>query len=178
MHRVELKDGGLLSPVLSVLRFLMHRVELKVAVSYEVFFHVDKKVPNAPCGVERQGSGARPVQALRFLMHRVELKDARVLLSRCLAPARMFLMHRVELKVKNQYGLKPKDAMFLMHRVELKVPLSRKIARMRTNVPNAPCGVERQNCRLASVFRQRFLMHRVELKVGKLFHKLLKLLRS
>ena len=51
----------------------MHRVELKV--KKEQMQHIQSKVPNAPCGVERQVFRQLIDYAKGFLMHRVELKD-------------------------------------------------------------------------------------------------------
>ncbi len=51
MHRVELKVYQTREEVASTHRFLMHRVELKDAsINLD---RTDRKVPNAPCGVER-----------------------------------------------------------------------------------------------------------------------------
>ncbi len=53
MHRVELKDFFHINIkiVLYHVRFLMHRVELKVKKSFDYLF-LFRWVPNAPCGVE------------------------------------------------------------------------------------------------------------------------------
>ncbi len=74
MHRVELKALSVKHCQLSGDGFLMHRVELKESIVPGLFRTVTL-VPNAPCGVEstkleRKVGG----QTLKFLMHRVELK--------------------------------------------------------------------------------------------------------
>ena len=51
-------------------------------------------------------------------------------------------MHRVELKVLRVLQGVSLDAGFLMHRVELKDQKNCKTIK-HTQVPNAPCGVER-----------------------------------
>ncbi len=74
MHRVELK-GGLLEKVLKeFMKFLMHRVELKVDCKKQHPL-LPTQVPNAPCGVESSTSPTkRALNSALFLMHRVELK--------------------------------------------------------------------------------------------------------
>ncbi len=97
MHRVELKEKpkefhqmldfqvpnapcGVERPnqiymrlFLKRLKFLMHRVELKVRSS--ITKRTNSSVPNAPCGVERKRYSLTCLGVfLRFLMHRVELK--------------------------------------------------------------------------------------------------------
>ena len=52
----------------------MHRVELKGVVQSHPLLRVLRRVPNAPCGVER-GKETQPRRTGQgFLMHRVELK--------------------------------------------------------------------------------------------------------
>jgi len=75
MHRVELK--GLLyrqQEITNFTKFLMHRVELKVAYKLGKGEDIDP-VPNAPCGVERCCEGFLKHAVYKFLMHRVELKE-------------------------------------------------------------------------------------------------------
>ena len=74
-----------------------------------------------------------------FLMHRVELKARIALLGR--ESYSQFLMHRVELKEISCFTSNASLQKFLMHRVELKVG-STSLTHPRSNVPNAPCGVE------------------------------------
>ena len=73
MHRVELKVRPHLLCLLSVLVFLMHRVELKDVRIPLLFLRF--LVPNAPCGVERSPQSKIHEFAFPFLMHRVELKE-------------------------------------------------------------------------------------------------------
>ncbi len=56
----------------SKIKFLMHRVELKVKKDEIQTLRI--LVPNAPCGVERQCSSKVASSFKGFLMHRVELK--------------------------------------------------------------------------------------------------------
>ena len=53
----------------------MHRVELKVGF-LRLAVLLSKKVPNAPCGVERTHLSCEVWGKVMFLMHRVELKVA------------------------------------------------------------------------------------------------------
>ena len=52
-------------------------------------------------------------------------------------------MHRVELKVVSCLTTAIGREMFLMHRVELKAEWSACGGGLLSDVPNAPCGVER-----------------------------------
>ena len=102
---------------------------------------ISKRVPNAPCGVERWVGERRLRKRLLFLMHRVELKVSFLFPSFTFAFS--FLMHRVELK-------------------GIVVAVDEKTARV---VPNAPCGVESSAFSMSFFLSSAFLMHRVELKV-------------
>ncbi len=55
MHRVELKDWIYSHVACYSLGFLMHRVELKV-MGGNFGREIERRVPNAPCGVERAPS--------------------------------------------------------------------------------------------------------------------------
>ena len=59
MHRVELKALVRLSLHLLPLPFLMHRVELKAKLPRIRLYLLVLRVPNAPCGVERNKVEAR-----------------------------------------------------------------------------------------------------------------------
>ena len=74
----------------------MHRVELKELHNFEqsLLLH---RVPNAPCGVEREANQINSLNREMFLMHRVELKVILLKSLHLVLPA-SFLMHRVELK--------------------------------------------------------------------------------
>ena len=119
----------------------MHRVELKVHLSLSNIF-LNRKVPNAPCGVER----------LFFsLLH---LLYVFVPNAPCGVESALFLVCFL-------YFHSP----FLMHRVELKVHLSLSNIFLNRKVPNAPCGVERAlRPAIPTPPESEFLMHRVELK--------------
>jgi len=102
------------------LKFLMHRVELKVNPLILLPSLPDQRVPNAPCGVERSQCFSASLQKFdQFLMHRVELK-AKTKISGHLAG---WLVSNAPCGVESALkgttfpmtGLK-----FLMHRVELK----------------------------------------------------------
>ena len=56
-----------------LLRFLIHRVELKVTSCVQ-FKEVHFRVSNSPCGVESQNLELQLDLAKEFLIHRVELK--------------------------------------------------------------------------------------------------------
>ncbi len=73
MHRVELKviARKLTNP--PTVRFLMHRVELKVK-RRGLGPRKEEIVPNAPCGVESFDQMVKFIHCVPFLMHRVELK--------------------------------------------------------------------------------------------------------
>ncbi len=75
-------------------------------------------------------------------MHRVELKAASTCVQLILTAA--FLMHRVELKALFAEFFAKRRQQFLMHRVELKVGMSFSTPCLTATVPNAPCGVERE----------------------------------
>ncbi len=76
MYRVELKvayklgRGEDLDP-----SFLMYRVELKGRSSSGIVQEIRRVVPNVPCGVERSHAYANCCARLLLLMYRVELKD-------------------------------------------------------------------------------------------------------
>ena len=96
----------------------MYRVELKEGLqrmSLPLWY-----VPNVPCGVESNDYIAILDRTWEFLMYRVELKEGlKVALAGSL---QKFLMYRVELKDSQLAMINAKD---------------------KAQVPNVPCGVER-----------------------------------
>ena len=122
------------------------------------------RVPNAPCGVERNKKPVKHFAIHLFLMHRVELKVAYECDSVYLSIK--FLMHRVELKVltipNNHIKSWVPNAPCGVERPEVEVTI-----RPPRGVPNAPCGVERGMERIGELLPKLFLMHRVELKAAR-----------
>ena len=73
MYRVELKAFIKICIHAISIKFLMYRVELKVALQYG-HVSLSPTVPNVPCGVESILDEAQRLLRKMFLMYRVELK--------------------------------------------------------------------------------------------------------